>query len=527
MVYRYGTRKRDKMAKKNNQEAFDMMNKTKQSRKVARSERGWDSDRDDNRDEKKAFDKNSKYQKSDDKKKYEGKENKYKTNKYESRDNKYKVDKYEGRDNKYKADKYEGREDKYGKRDFSKKYDSDSRDVERNNRQDRRERQDNREDFRDYKKVPCSCNACESKRSLDYRETVKNKQARLVQELAPFTKVAPMITMDKPQYYKNRVIRAFHHEKNGTPMSGHLNEYGGIDKVILCETDSKKGQEIIDTIKGMLKSFKIKTYDKKSGYGLLKSIMIREGDVSGEIMVVMVLSSLIMPSKNNFAKALRKAHPEITTIIINENYKNPDAVLGEKENTLFGPGFILDSFGEKQFKITSKAHYPLNTEQSAKVYGLVKEWAKLTGEELVLDAYCGSGVGSVLMSDYAKRIISVDPKTDNMKDTIANVKRNSIKNVDVYRNNPAEFVAQVRDSEKQRMDVAVVNQPYMGFGREFAEAITSLEPKKIIIISRNPGTLSKELGWIVGAGYAVRNAQGVDVLPWTEQMQIVLELVRV
>lgn len=462
------------MAKKNNQEAFDMMNKTKQSRKVARSERSWEIEDDRSTEQKKGFDKENKY-----------KNNKYKNNKF------------------------------------------DNRDAEFNNRKEKQERKERQEEFRDYKKVPCKCSACENIRETDYKTTLKSKQIRLVQEMEPFTKVAPMIAMDKPKFYKNRVIRAFHHEKNGTPMSGHLNEYGGIDKVILCETDSKKGQEIIDTIKGMLKSFKIKTYDKKSGYGLLKSIVIREGDVSGEIMVVMVLSSLIMPSKNNFVKALRKAHPEITTVIINENYKNPDAVLGEKESTIYGPGFILDHFCEKQFKITSKSHYPLNTEQTAKVYSLVKEWAKLTGKELVLDAYCGSGVASILISDDAKKVIAVDPKKDNVKDAIANVKRNNIKNVDVYRNSPASFVEQVRDSEKQKIDVAMINQPYMGFGKEFAEAITSLQPSKIILISRNPGSLSKELGWIVGAGYSVRNAQGVDVLPWSDQMQIVLELIRV
>lgn len=380
---------------------------------------------------------------------------------------------------------------------------------------------------KEFKKLACYCNACENFNNTDYKSSVQNKQARMVEELAPFTKMAPMLEMDKPQYYRNKIVRGFHHEKNGTPMSGHVNEYGGIDKVTLCEIDNKKGQEIIDSIKGMLKSFKIKTYDKKSGYGLLKSVVIRQGDVSGEVMVILVLSSLIMPSKNNFVKALRKVHPEITTVIINENYKNPDAVLGDKENTLYGPGFILDTFKEKQFKITAKAQYPLNTEQSTKVYNLVEEWAKLTGKEFVLDAYCGSGVASVLLADGAKKIIAVDPKPDNMRDTIGNLKRNAIKNVDVYRNDPAAFIKQVEESEKQKVDVAVVNQPYMGFGKEFASAITNLKPSKIILLSRNPGVLSKELGWIVGAGYAVRNARGIDILPWTEQMEICLELVRV
>ena len=125
-----------------------------------------------------------------------------------------------------------------------------------------------------------------------------------------------------------------------------------------CLIEDKKASAIILSIRDLLKSFKIKTFSEDSDYGLLRHVLVRTGHQSGEIMVVLVLSSLIMPSKNNFVKALRKIHPEITTVIINENYKSTSMVLGEKEQVIYGKGFIEDTLCGKKFVITSYSiHY--------------------------------------------------------------------------------------------------------------------------------------------------------------------------
>lgn len=470
--------------KKNNQENFDKMNKVKLTRKETRADRDWAEEADDRRESSYGRKNNSDY-----KGKQNNQENKYskdtKFNK-EDKNNRYnKADKY-NKDNTSKEEVYQGR----------------------------------------FEKFPCNCVACQEFRDSNYKETVKKKQQRLVTELEPFTKVAPMITMDKPEFYKNRVLRVFHHEKNGTPMSGHLNGEGRVDKVTQCHIDSKKAQAIVDDIKGMLKSFKIKTHDKRSGYGLLRSVMIREGEVSGEIMVVLVLSSSIMPSKNNFVKAIRKLHPEIDTIIINENYKTAENMLGDKESNIYGKGFIIDEFAGNDFRISSKSLYPVNTVQSKKMYDTVIEWAKLTGSELVLDAYCGSGVTSLMFAKEARKILSVDPRKENVRDAISNIKRNGVKNVDVYKNDPATFVKQVGGEGKQQIDLAIVDQPYMGCGKEFVDELVKLNAKSIIVMAKNPGSLSTELAWMISAGYRVRNAVGIDMLPWTEQVNACVQLIK-
>ena len=141
--------------------------------------------------------------------------------------------------------------------------------------------------------------------------------------------------MEDPYYYRNKVHAAFGRDRKGNVISGIYEEKSHrIVSVDDCMIEDKKSQEIIRTIRGMLKSFKIKTYDEDTGYGLLRHVLVRRGFSTGEIMVVLVTVSPIFPSKNNFVKALRKEHPEITTVVLNVNDRQTSMVLGERNIVL-------------------------------------------------------------------------------------------------------------------------------------------------------------------------------------------------
>lgn len=370
------------------------------------------------------------------------------------------------------------------------------------------------------------CGQC-SGQQVTYVEHVKGKQARLEEALKEYAKPLQMIKMDKPHHYKMRVHRLFHHERNGTPMSGYFSsEEGRVVKIDECHIDDKKCQEIINTIKGLLKSFKIKTYDVKSGHGLLRYVAVRRGVESKEIMVTLVLSSIIMPSKNNFVKELRRLHPEITTILISENYKNVESIYGDKEVNLYGKGFIWDSMCGNDFRISAKSQFTVNPVQMKKMCDTIAKWGEFSGEELLLDAYCGVGTFGITLSDKVRKIFSVETNNEMHRDTISNIRKNSIKNIDVYRNNPAEFVMQVANSEKERIDTVVVTQPYYGCGKEFIDAIGTAQPKKVFLVSRNLKSLQEEVGLLVRKGYRVKKSVGVDVYPWTERVDALVMLTR-
>ena len=171
----------------------------------------------------------------------------------------------------------------------------------------------------EQKETVCSvakkCGGCRYQ-GVSYQEQLRRKQRITEGLLKKFGKVEPIIGMEDPYYYRNKVHAAFGRDRKGNVISGIYEEKSHrIVSVDDCMIEDKKSQEIIRTIRGMLKSFKIKTYDEDTGYGLLRHVLVRRGFSTGEIMVVLVTVSPIFPSKNNFVKALRKEHPEITTAV--------------------------------------------------------------------------------------------------------------------------------------------------------------------------------------------------------------------
>ena len=185
--------------------------------------------------------------------------------------------------------------------------------------------------------VSKKCGGCNQGNS--YEKQLERKQKEVRKLMQGFCKVHPILGMEKPYHYRNKVHAVFDRLKNGTVVSGIYKE--GTHTVInvdSCLIEDKIADTIIVDIRGMLKSFKIKTYDEDTGYGLLRHVLVRRGFTTGEVMVVLVLSSPILPSKNNFVKALRKLHPEISTIVLNVNDKKTSMVLGERNITLYGKG---------------------------------------------------------------------------------------------------------------------------------------------------------------------------------------------
>ncbi|MFI3171831.1 MAG: 23S rRNA (uracil(1939)-C(5))-methyltransferase RlmD [Eubacteriales bacterium] len=365
-----------------------------------------------------------------------------------------------------------------------------------------------------------------NQKPINYEENLANKQKRLQEVLGDY-EVLPMIGMELNQNYRMRVHRAYTHAKGEILMSGALlgDDKSGM-KIGEAYVDDKKCQEIAATIQGLLKSFKIKTYNAKSRFGLLRYVGIRRGLETNEILVTLVMASIIMPSKNNFVKELRRIHPEISTVIISENYKDGDTFYGDREINLYGKGFISDKMCGREFRINAKSQFTVNPVQTKKICEIIEKWGEFKGTELVLDAYCGVGTYGIVLADKVRKVLSVENGQEMYRDTISNVRKNGIKNVDVYRNQPTEFVTQVVESEKENMEVAIVTQPYYGCGQPFITALAAGKPKQIFLIGRNLKSLGTEVEQLVKTGYKVKRAVGVDVYPWTERIDAVVQLTR-
>ncbi len=355
-----------------------------------------------------------------------------------------------------------------------------------------------------------------------YEEQLKEKEKWLAGLLKPFCKPEPIIGMDNPQHYRNKVHAAFGEDRKHNAISG-IYEAGShrIVPVDSCLIENEKADEIIVSIRGLLKSFKIRPYNEDTGYGLLRHVLIRTGHVTGQIMVVLVLSSPVMPSKNNFVKALRKLHPEITTIVVNVNNRKTSMVLGDKEQVIYGKGYIEDVLCGKTFRISPKSFYQVNPVQTEKLYNKALEYADLQGTEVVIDAYCGTGTIGMIASDKAKQVIGVELNADAVKDARINAKNNGIKNIQFYQNDAGKFLVEMAE-QNAKVDVVLMDPPRAGSDEAFLSSVVKMAPEKVVYISCNPETLVRDLKYLTKKGYKVVKGVGCDMFPFTEHVECVI-----
>ena len=369
-----------------------------------------------------------------------------------------------------------------------------------------------------YKK----CGGCQLQ-NLSYAEQLKFKQRKVEKLLGEFAHVEPIIGMAEPYHYRNKVQAAFATARNGKIISGvYQSGTHSIVCVDSCLTEDRKADEIIVSIRNMLKSFRIQPYDERSG-GTLRHVLVKRGFKTNQIMVVLVTSGPIFPAKNNFVKALRKEHPDITTIVHNINPYQTSLVLGERENVLYGTGKIEDELCGLTFRISPRSFYQINPVQTEVLYNTAMEYAGMTGSEKVIDAYCGIGTIGLVASKRAGEVIGVELNRDAVHDAIANAKRNGIKNVRFFCDDAGEFMlGMAQDGEKA--DIVFMDPPRAGSDECFLSSLVTLAPKKVVYISCNPETQQRDLRFLTKRGYKVEKIQPVDMFPHTNHVETVVLL---
>ena len=369
------------------------------------------------------------------------------------------------------------------------------------------------------------CGGCQLL-DMPYEKQLEKKQKEMEKLLKKHCPVHQIKGMDNPYHYRNKVHAVFDHDRKGNPISGvyQANSHRVVP-VEHCLIEDEKADEIIGTIRGMLKSFKIRTYDEDTGYGLLRHVLVRRGFATGQIMVVLVTASPVFPSKNNFVKALRQKYPEITTVVQNINGRGTSMVLGEKEQVLYGKGYIEDTLCGYTFRLSSKSFYQVNPVQTEYLYQKAIELAGLTGKERVLDAYCGIGTIGIIASKHAREVIGVELNQDAVRDAITNAKRNQISNIRFYSNDAGRFLVNMA-AQGEKVDVVFMDPPRSGSTEEFINSVAIMQPKKVVYVSCGPETLERDLKLFEKKGYQAKGAWPVDMFPWTGHTEVCVNLER-
>lgn len=373
--------------------------------------------------------------------------------------------------------------------------------------------------------VSKKCGGCQYQ-GVSYQEQLNVKQKKLNRLLKKFGTVKPILGMEDPYYYRNKVHAVFDRDRKGNVICGTYEaKTHHVVPVEECLIEDKISQEIIRAIRDMLRSFKIKTYDEDTGYGLLRHVLVRRGFSTGEIMVVLVAASPIFPSKNNFVKALRQKFPEITTVVLNVNDKKTSMVLGDRDIVLYGKGFIRDKLCGCSFRISPQSFYQVNPVQTEVLYKTAIEYAGLGRKETVIDAYCGIGTIGLVAAGKAKNVIGVELNPDAVRDAKLNAKENKITNARFFQGDAGEFM-EAMAAEDERADVVFMDPPRTGSDQRFMSSMIKMQPSRIVYISCGPDTLARDLEYLTKHGYQVRKIQPVDMFSFTDHCECVCLLSR-
>ncbi len=369
-----------------------------------------------------------------------------------------------------------------------------------------------------YKK----CGGCQLQ-NLPYDRQLSFKQVKVIKLLGKYAHVNEIIGMENPYHYRNKVQAAFK-RVGGKIVSGvYQSSTHNIIPVDSCMIEDEKADEVIVTIRKLLKSFKLKVFNEDTFKGFLRHVLVKRSFSTGELMVVLVTGTLNFPDESKFVNALLSRHPEITTIVQNVNNKRTSLVLGEQTRVLYGSGYIEDSLLECKFRISPKAFYQINPTQTEVLYSKALGYAKLTGNETVIDAYCGTGTIGILASRSAKKVIGVELNADAVKDAKVNAELNGVQNIEFYEADAGKFMVELA-SLNQKIDTVIMDPPRAGASLDFLKSLVTLKPQNVVYISCNPETQARDLSYLTKKGYKVKKIQPVDMFPHTNHVECVVQL---
>ena len=363
---------------------------------------------------------------------------------------------------------------------------------------------------------------------LDYAAQLARKEQKVRQLLGSYGPVEPIRGMAEPWHYRNKVISTFAPGPGGRLTSGiYAANSHKVLPVESCLLQDQVLDKTMEAVRAAANACRYQPYNEDKGTGLVRHCLLRRGVATGQVMVVLVTAQPVLPGAKNFVKALlaeaEKRGVTVTTVVQNVNGRRTSVVLGEAEKVLYGKGFILDTLCGKTYAISPRSFYQVNPVQTAVLYGLAVEAAKLTGREVVLDAYCGIGTIGLTAADRAKQVVGVELNRDAVQDAIGNARHNGVKNARFFAADATAWIRQAA-ANGQQADVILMDPPREGSTPDFLDSVARMAPKRVVYVSCNPETLARDLALLTKKGYKVERSTPVDMFPHTEHIEVVCAL---
>ena len=350
------------------------------------------------------------------------------------------------------------------------------------------------------------------------------------------------MNINNPYRYRNKAQYPVGYDKEGNLVAGF---YAGRTHDIIPNTDCLLGREINKTILECILSFmkkeKISAYDEKTGKGLLRHILVREGFTSGEIMVCLIVNAKSLPKEELLCDVLTKEVPAIKSICLNVNLKDTNVIMGDETRLLWGKETIEDELDGVKFNISARSFYQINPVQTERLYKKALDYANLTGKESVWDLYCGIGTISLFLARKAGQVYGVEIIPEAIADAKENAKLNAISNAEFFVGKAEEVLPEFYNKQKEagsgisekkendmlHPDVIVVDPPRKGCDEKCLETMLQMEPERIVYVSCDSATLARDLKILCEEKYELKAWQCYDQFSRTVHVETVVSLVKI
>ncbi|MDM0474850.1 23S rRNA (uracil(1939)-C(5))-methyltransferase RlmD [Clostridium perfringens] len=383
---------------------------------------------------------------------------------------------------------------------------------------------------------PCAiykrCGGCKLQHA-SYKAQLDFKWDRVKDCVSKIGKLDPTIVkyplgMENPWRYRNKVQLPIGLINGEVKIGFFAPRSHDIIDMESCLIQDEIGDKVVKLTREWIEKFNIRPYNVDGEYdekGIVRHIMIRRGFTTNEVMIVLVTNGEKLPHKEEFVDLMVKNIPGIKSVIQNINSKKTNVILGLESKTLWGEDTISDYIGDFRFNISPLSFFQVNPIQTEVLYGKALEYANLTGNEEVFDAYCGTGTITLFLSQKAKKVYGVEIIPQAIDNAWINAKENKVENVEFFVGE-SEVVIPDLINKGVKADVVVVDPPRKGCDKKLLDAITNIDAKKIVYVSCDPSTLGRDLQVLEENGYKTLEVQPVDMFPNTAHIENVALLIK-
>ena len=367
-----------------------------------------------------------------------------------------------------------------------------------------------------YCNAPLACGGCVY-RHITYehelelkRDYVKNA---FVKAGLSDVNVLPVLSTNRIKGYRNKGQYPVALTKNGIKAGFFATKSHNIIPADNCMLQNEAFADIVDFVCHFADEHSWSAYNEMTGKGLLRHIYLRIGEKTGEIMLCLVINGEAMPNSDIFVNEITARFPSIASVRLSVNKKNTNVVLGDSFIALYGKDRITDVLCGLEFSISADAFYQVNRDGAELLYSIAKEAAELSGNETVMDLYCGTGTIGLSMADKAKKLYGIDIVPASIECAKENALKNCISNAEFFCADAGSREVILGITEGKAPDIVVIDPPRKGSTKELVECLASINVPKIVYVSCDPDTLARDSVWFREAGYAIGNVQPVDMFP--------------